>query len=650
MSKLTLNDLTSLENSSSAVTTINNNSAAIVTALENTLSRDGTAPNSMAASLDMNSNRILNLPLPINSDEPVRLFDLQNAELSASSTVGVGKIYEGTNGHVLYDNNGVLGEYDITGTGSVALSNSPTLVTPNLGAASATSVNKVTITPPATGATLTVANGVTATFPSTDTYVGRTTTDTLTNKTLTSPVINGTATGTAIGTTANKLVKLDATGKLPAVDGSQLTNLPGGGSGGSAVSTRTALAGTATSANIVILYETGREGIFKWSSSNHSTEVTADPQQGVYVAPTSDTTGASGAWVRVMESPGLYNIEWFGASTSLADNGPAIQAALSFAGSQKGGIFVPAGTFTYSSVLSLTTFNTGIFGTGKDSNLQYTGTSIGLSVYSNEMVTLRDLQLSATQNTAIILQLSTFSSGFMSNNVFYVGGGEQVQLTSATLTTGGSYGIHFIGGATRNAATVFLGLDPQSASVGLTQAIYIIGMEADGFQQFLRILGAGNGVFVSQCRIERHISSTTPIFNIGYTDKFVIRDCYIEDNGDIPIVSVTANCGNITLSDNFLAPNVDGGTHLNSSVMFTNGFTVSAITLHNNYISFGGTVSALFSTGSNVITAINTVFLGGTADWGFAGSAATNDTNILVAVNAGAVFNSGIRQVVGRFT
>ena len=31
------------------------------------------------------------------------------------------------------------------------------------------------------------------------------------------------------GITANKIVKLDGTGKLPAVDGSQLLNLPGGG-------------------------------------------------------------------------------------------------------------------------------------------------------------------------------------------------------------------------------------------------------------------------------------------------------------------------------------------------------------------------------------------------------------------------------------
>lgn len=48
---------------------------------------------------------------------------------------------------------------DESGTGILVFSNSPSLVTPTLGVASATSVNKVTITAPAASATLTLANG-----------------------------------------------------------------------------------------------------------------------------------------------------------------------------------------------------------------------------------------------------------------------------------------------------------------------------------------------------------------------------------------------------------------------------------------------------------------------------------------------------------
>lgn len=62
MPKLTLSDLSNITgNEQSAITTINNNNSAIETALENTLSRDGTSPNSMGADLDMNSNDILNV-------------------------------------------------------------------------------------------------------------------------------------------------------------------------------------------------------------------------------------------------------------------------------------------------------------------------------------------------------------------------------------------------------------------------------------------------------------------------------------------------------------------------------------------------------------------------------------------------------------
>jgi hypothetical protein len=54
-----------------------------------------------------------------------------------------------------------------TGSGSVVLSTSPTLTTPTLGVASATSINKVAITAPATSATLTIADGKTLTASNT---------------------------------------------------------------------------------------------------------------------------------------------------------------------------------------------------------------------------------------------------------------------------------------------------------------------------------------------------------------------------------------------------------------------------------------------------------------------------------------------------
>lgn len=65
--------------------------------------------------------------------------------------VGSTTVSSGTTTRVLYDNAGVLGEYAISGTGSVAMTNGPTFVAPVLGAASATSLS---LTNP-----LTVPNG-----------------------------------------------------------------------------------------------------------------------------------------------------------------------------------------------------------------------------------------------------------------------------------------------------------------------------------------------------------------------------------------------------------------------------------------------------------------------------------------------------------
>jgi hypothetical protein len=61
---------------------------------------------------------------------------------------------------------------DETGSGALVFATSPTLVTPILGVAAATSVNKVALTAPATAATLTIADGKTLTASNTLTLTG----------------------------------------------------------------------------------------------------------------------------------------------------------------------------------------------------------------------------------------------------------------------------------------------------------------------------------------------------------------------------------------------------------------------------------------------------------------------------------------------
>jgi hypothetical protein len=63
---------------------------------------------------------------------------------------------------------------------------------------------------------------------------------------------------------------------------------------------RGVLAGLATTLP-AYLTEEGREGMFTFEAGDFSDEVDADPEEIAYVAPNSDVTGASGAWVRNTE-------------------------------------------------------------------------------------------------------------------------------------------------------------------------------------------------------------------------------------------------------------------------------------------------------------------------------------------------------------
>jgi len=83
---------------------------------------------------------------------------------------------------------------------------------------------------------------------------------------------------------------------------------------GSAASTRSQLADIElpVAGQSALLTESGREGMFVFDSADHSADVAGDSDQAIYVAPSSDPTGASGAWVR--KFTGQVSPQWFGAA------------------------------------------------------------------------------------------------------------------------------------------------------------------------------------------------------------------------------------------------------------------------------------------------------------------------------------------------
>jgi hypothetical protein len=263
LSKLTLNDLVNLQNETTAVSNINANNALIEAAIENTLSRDGTSPNSMNASLDMNSHTILNLPSPTTDTEPVTLGfgtanygdSLTNSTAAAASATAAAasatSASSSATSSALSATAAAASAASVTplpstvtagqllrSTGSGSGSTWSTLIVPNTIPAgnilaAATSNNVAATATPTLGASGTLGSvtmgnatsgtvtlrpvtgalgSVTVSLPAaTDTLVGKATTDTLTNKTIDTLSaanvikINGTSVTNVSGTSGSTL-------------------------------------------------------------------------------------------------------------------------------------------------------------------------------------------------------------------------------------------------------------------------------------------------------------------------------------------------------------------------------------------------------------------------------------------------------------
>ena len=178
---------------------------------------------------------------------------------------------------------------DETGTGALVFANTPTLVTPTIGVATATSVNKVAITAPATSATLTLADG--STLATSGAYG---------------------VTLTATGTTALTLPTSGTLATQAYVDG-VATGLDVKASVRAATTANITLSGTQTIDGVAVI--AGNRVLVK----NQSTA----SQNGIYVA-------AAGAWSRATDADtdaevtsGLFTFVEEG--TANADSGYILQ-------------------------------------------------------------------------------------------------------------------------------------------------------------------------------------------------------------------------------------------------------------------------------------------------------------------------------------
>jgi hypothetical protein len=130
-------------------------------------------------------------------------------------------------------------------------------------------------------------------------------------------------------------------------------------SGLTTVASIAALASLAVPADsAAYLIEGNRSGLFEFVADDLSAIVAVDTENGIYVAPDSDPTGATGAWVRYFT--GLADQRWWGAiGDGVTDNYTALQTsintaeALKVSGTQYGygrgsfGLLLPAAQSEY---------------------------------------------------------------------------------------------------------------------------------------------------------------------------------------------------------------------------------------------------------------------------------------------------------------
>lgn len=86
-----------------------------------------------------------------------------------------------------------------------------------------------------------------------------------------------------------------------------------------------------------IIYLRGRDaggdfggGLFQFNAGDLTTEVANDPISIVYIAPTSDPTGASGAWVRMRDQKNVYYTSWGGVGNEVTDQRSRVQAMVDY--------------------------------------------------------------------------------------------------------------------------------------------------------------------------------------------------------------------------------------------------------------------------------------------------------------------------------
>ena len=276
MAKLTLSSLTSSYRSNAA---LNANFDAIEAAIENTLSRDGTSPNAMAANLDMGSNLIVNLADPVSAQDGATKFYVDSL---ADTIADINAITHADGVFIVSDGTDWVGESGVTARASMGVTIGTDVQGYDAGLASI--------------AGLTTAADKMIYTTALDTYA-------VADLSSFARTVLDDATAKDARTTLEVNTKYVASiSALKALTGGDFDMVDVGGH---------------TTAG------DGGGGLFRWDGSDTTTD-----DNGVYIQPDA---GGTGRWIRQLDKREV-DVRYFGAAgDGTGDDATAIQAAIDYA-------------------------------------------------------------------------------------------------------------------------------------------------------------------------------------------------------------------------------------------------------------------------------------------------------------------------------
>lgn len=334
---------------------------------------------------------------------------------------------------------------------------------------------------------------------------------------------------------------------------------------------------------------------------------------GTIIVPTGGD--GSSAWVRITSND-LINVLWFGAKgDGSTDNTTYIQNALDTGYS----IFIPKGNFLVNSTLTIDIFGQSIFGTGYGSQLILDDASVGISLTGAsisgdlEDTQICNLHIKSNNSTVSLLRYIACPAMLSVRNVYFEGGSVHI-LTTSSVSSQGTYGLHCSQCVFYAAADYGIWVNPVSSSY--SQAHFINDCEFFGNKRHLWVSGS-NGVFVHHSRFERKAISAThgPAIHFDGGSNFIVRDCYLEDNNDIKFIEIGYAVSGVTIDGNVFSLNnqADVTNFTNIEAVYVNSAGNTNITVTNNQINMYSGASPVskiidFNNATNILCINNALY------------------------------------------